>query len=365
MGSTHVRANRPQTEHEMRMAWFNRSKPAGQQDGKAEAIALAKRNRFAEAIVIGTAENRSRPDEELERMLAGWRVQATKALPSRKPNPNWPPRMEDPFPGLSGLPEIAAADLTTNVLAGAILHHGALLVRGLISKEEAARLRPGIDEAFRGFASWLKNSKSPPTPWFSPIRNFRLLRLSRTRRWIYGGGGTWLADSPRMLFEITELLGRTRVPDMVAEYLGERPLLSVGKTTLRKVSASQVTTGWHQDGRFLGEGIRSVNLWLALSDCGRDAPGLDLVPKRIPYIVETGTRGAVLDWTVAPDIIEQLAKDAPVYSPEFSAGDALLFDHYFLHRTSLPEECTRDRYALECWMFAPSCFPHYQGAMLL
>ena len=40
--------------------------------------------------------------------------------------------------------------------------------------------------------------------------------------------------------------------------------------------------------------------------------------------------------------------------PEFAPGDALMFDERCLHRTHLKLTMTRSRYALECWMFAPS-----------
>ena len=38
----------------------------------------------------------------------------------------------------------------------------------------------------------------------------------------------------------------------------------------------------------MGTDIRSVNLWMALSHCGDEAPGLDIVPRRLDHIVETG-----------------------------------------------------------------------------
>ena len=44
-------------------------------------------------------------------------------------------------------------------------------------------------------------------------------------------------------------------------------------------------------------------------------------------------------------------------SPEFSPGDALLFDHLFLHRTGVAPGMTRERWAIETWFFAPSTLP--------
>ena len=61
---------------------------------------------------------------------------------------------------------------------------------------------------------------------------------------------------------------------------GERPALSANKCTLRRVPVD-TNTNWHQDGAFLGADVRTVNLWLALSDCGDDSPGLEIVPRRL------------------------------------------------------------------------------------
>ena len=47
--------------------------------------------------------------------------------------------------------------------------------------------------------------------------------------------------------------------DLVAGYLGERPALSLEKWTLRRVPPT-ANTSWHQDGAFLGETVRTVNV---------------------------------------------------------------------------------------------------------
>ena len=148
-----------------------------------------------------------------------------------------------------------------------------------------------------------------------------------------------------MTYEFTELLTSLRIVDIFAGYLGERPALSIGKTTLRRVPKTLQLTGWHQDGAFLGKGIRSVNLWLCLSPCGEDAPGLEIVPRRLDHIVETGTHGTFFDWSVGDAMVERVAGNTPVIGPLFGPGDALLFDELLLHRTSLPPKMTRDRYA--------------------
>ena len=42
--------------------------------------------------------------------------------------------------------------------------------------------------------------------------------------------------------------------------------------------------------------------------------------------------------------------------PVFDAGDALIFDHLNLHRTAIDPGMTRDRHAIETWLFSPSTY---------
>jgi hypothetical protein len=106
--------------------------------------------------------------------------------------------------------------------------------------------------------------------------------------------------------------------------------------------------------------VRSVNFWLSLAHCGRDAPGLDIVPRRLDRVVETGTHGAHFDWAVGPDLATEVAGDASVVRPLFGPGDALLFDHLMLHRTASTPEMSMERHAMETWFFAPSTYPDGQ-----
>ena len=49
----------------------------------------------------------------------------------------------------------------------------------------------------------------------------------------------------------------------------------------------------------------------------------------------------------------------------FLPGDALLFDHLFLHRTGAPPGIRKPRYAIESWFFAPSAYPAQQVPLML
>ncbi len=159
-----------------------------------------------------------------------------------------------------------------------------------------------------------------------------------------------------MAFEVLETFGRLGIVEVVAACLGVRPVRSLEKWTMRRVPRD-AQPGWHQDGAFLGRDVRSVNLWIALSDCGVDAPGLDLVPRQFDRIVETGTEGARYSWSVGDGVVERVRGGLEIRRPVFRAGDAVLFDHMNLHRTAIGEGMKKDRYALETWFFAPSHFP--------
>jgi len=146
--------------------------------------------------------------------------------------------------------------------------------------------------------------------------------------------------------------------DTIEGYLGERPAISLNKCVLRdtRYTKSPAFPTWHQDGAFLGAGVRSVDVWLSLSHCGdgTDAPGLEILPRRLHEILETGQG---FQNAVTRKQVELAARDTPIIRPLFAPGDALIFDEQFLHRTGSVPGMTAHRQAIETWFFAPSSFP--------
>ncbi len=138
-------------------------------------------------------------------------------------------------------------------------------------------------------------------------------------------------------------------------YLGEPPLVTGDKTTLRKAEPA-VSGAWHQDGKFMGE-VNALNLWLSLSHCGDDAPGLDIVPRRLEDHVDDRDRRGDADQQVSQRMAEEAAGDTPILRPIFEPGDALLFDELFLHKTAPSRRCPGRGIAIENWFFGASGFP--------
>ena len=262
-----------------------------------------------------------------------------------------------------GLPVTGRAELDVARLRGAISTHGALKVRGLLEGRQIEQLRTVIDSALEAQSAALAGAPAERTfPWFD-LTNL-VKGAEEARRLVYQTGSVLAVDSPRGMYQLLEILYERGIDQLITEYFGERPALSAEKTTLRRVDASPDPGGWHQDGSFLGSSIRSLNVWIALTVCGVDAPGLELLPTRLRHILPTGTEGAPMSFCVSPLIIEREFPGATI-RPEFAAGDALLFDHYLLHRTWRAPAMTRSRYAIESWFFAPSAYPDSQTGLYI
>jgi hypothetical protein len=278
--------------------------------------------------------------------------------------PDWPPALPDPFPG-AGLPEIEARALDAAVLGGAILHHGSLIVRGLVDPSTATRLREGVDRALDACEAHQADPAAPLESAHVPFPLPEDTPLIHGRRFLRSGGAVWATESPGLLEDILEIYRARGVLAAIEGYLGEAPMLSVGKTVLRRAEPTGRGGDFHQDGAFMGADIRTVNVWVALSDCGVDAPGLELVPRRLPGLAEAGTRGAWFDWSVGRPVAQEAAGEAGLATPSFRCGDAILFDQLMLHATYATPEMDRRRYAIESWFFAPSSYPADQVAIAI
>lgn len=328
-----------------------------------EADRLAAEGSHRAAIDLLTETNRRGPSFEVERRLVEIRHDAFASLESEGLDA-WPPPFDAPPADAEGIPQTTGPELTVERMRNGILGQGALLVRELLPRERAEELARGIQAAFDAAESFEAGETDSETrSWYAPFHPPTGTKVGG-RRFVRQGGGVWTADSPRMLFSVIEMLHDVGFIAIVNEYLGEEAAISVDKSTLRIVPPDS-GTNWHQDGAFLGQGIRTCNLWLALSPCGEDAPSLDVVPRRFDRVVETGSGGAAFDWSVGSGTIEDVAGPAGVVRPCFETGDALLFDDLFLHRTGVGEGMTKPRLAIESWFFAASTYPSGQVPLLI
>lgn len=260
--------------------------------------------------------------------------------------------LPDQVPG--ALPELTADELTPERLRGAVLRDGCVVIRELIARDRAADLNDQVERLYAQHGDLEASTADGGADYelFVPDAEHQLLE----RPWVRAAGGVWLVDAPRLMYEILDLYDRAGVSRVVSEYLGGPLVLSVNKSTLRRAEANKSNIDWHQDGAFMGD-VRTLNVWLSLSDCGENAPGLLMVPRRIDEIVETGTPGARFDWSVSPSVAEAQAGSGGVIHPSFGPGDAVIFDNFFLHATWVHPDMPERRNAVEAWFFSPLAFP--------
>jgi hypothetical protein len=320
------------------------------------AEALREQGEIRAALDLLVNANRAQRSSQLELAIVELRVEGGLHRPPRDlwaVNP--PVRAE----GDGGeIVEVDASELTASAVHEGIARSGCLLVRGLVPRERAAEFVAGIDAAVAAYDAWDAGDRSGDPAWYRgrPIKDRagtgKIISQKITRE----HGSLWTVYSPRMLFEFFELVDEIGLGDVMTEFLGERPMLSANKCTLRRVPCEDMLTGWHQDGAFLGDEISSFNFWVTLTRCGVDAPGMDIVPTRFERVLPTGGPGAVFDWSLSDQTV-RANSDVAIVRPEFEVGDALLFDHRLVHRTASSAAMLHERYAIESWFFAPSAYP--------
>lgn len=308
----------------------------------------AERGDLPAAIARLTEDARTHRDPAtLERLVRLRRAAFDGTEPMKPAQPGKPFRL--PIDPKTRLAVATPGLLAGRTILSGIESTGCLLVRELFDEETVQRLTLAIERAFQSRERSRGGATDPETR--SSYHELEDVR--------WGGGRAFLdeaailaADSPSGFFDVMEAFTNAGVIEVVAQFMGERPALSVEKTVLRRASPLFVAA-WHQDGAFLGTEIRSLNVWVPLSPCGRDAPSLEFVPRRVDHLLPTGH---FYDWDIADvTVAEQHPLEAVL--PEFDPGDALFFDHLFVHRTGITPWMKGTRYGLESWFFAPSAFP--------
>jgi hypothetical protein len=348
--------------------------PVPDRDDVAAAEELAAAGRLEEAVAALAAANRDQRDPRIEMRLLELRHLAAARMEVGAARPDWPPVYADPFPDVVGtLPEISAHELSTEVLGGAVSHHGCLIVRGVFDADQVARSVEAIERTHLRYRGELEAALGegeelpvdfPGHPvdlseplddaWYHPLELPDVPSTDGLRQMVARQGGTWLGDSPSSAAVVLDGLRSAGVTDAIAGHLGETPVFSLQKSTLRRSLPKYNLVAWHQDGSFLDADVRTMNVWVALSPCGGDrpSPGIELLPRRLHEVLPVD--GVMTPHSISYDLVDELAADMPTIVPVMDPGDAMIFDERLLHRTHLTQEMTEIRYALECWFFAPS-----------
>ena len=264
------------------------------------------------------------------------------------------------------VPEVNAEQFTAEVLRSAVAEHGALIVRNLFSQASMDTMINTIDQVLEACDDTQTERTAPVNAYHNPPDILKTImpnkekELGNTRGFHRDSGSAMCVEAPSVAESLLQLYEQYGLKELIGEYLGEPPCLSVKKWVLRRSKLPVAESGWHQDGAFMGADINSINMWIPLGECGGDtgAPGMDVVPQRLNSMVSSD--GAQFDWSVSPAHVDgQFVKNSPL-KPVFNAGDAFFFDHFYLHRTQFSADFTKLRYAIESWFFGASSFPKNQ-----
>jgi len=273
------------------------------------------------------------------------------------------------FTSAHKVPEVNAAAFEMDHLKSAMASHGCLIIRGLFNSTtmtdfcrvidlamEATETQPKQGEAASDIAEIFLN---PPSEIASLVPR---PGIDFARAFHRETGSVMCVESASISEHLLELYESVGIKNLVADYLGEAPCLSALKWVLRRPKLPIHRDGWHQDGAFMGEGINSLNMWIAANHCGggSGAPGMDLLPQRLFKVLGAGEGGAVFDWSVSDHAMRTPQTENAITAPVFKAGDALFFDHFLLHRTQSGHDFIRPRYAIETWFFGAKNFPSNQ-----
>lgn len=255
----------------------------------------------------------------------------------------------------SSRPIIEAADLTPERFGDLMRGNRCLLVRNLFGPAEVTALRDAAARTYT-FYDWamgeIRAGRPAPTDasFITPDGLGKARdELANFRRF----GSLLLGYCPYAVGVVSTILSQNPIKACVEDYFGQPIGLSLNASSIRlSETSSDVRRVFHQDGSFLG-GVdtETINCWVALDDCGVDAPGLEVFPQRIDDLLPAGEPGAVTGWEVAESAAYARMGADKAWFPTFKAGDAFLFDHLHLHRTHLTPAMTRNRFAAECWMF--------------
>ncbi|CAN5585641.1 hypothetical protein BH10ACT11_BH10ACT11_11020 [soil metagenome] len=337
---------------------FNRWRKKNGAAAVAEPVAEAKADPAAMLAEVDRLVRENRQTRSVDREIAIRKLRheaGIAVLSDASDSPSFAePSSEVPARGeQSRLPEINASELTGEVLRGAILEAGALLVRGLIDRDRAVGMAEDIERAVVARQE-LRDGGTDELGLYDEIETDAGFPIT-VRDWVEEGGGLLAVDSPRLLFDMLESFSEVGMRDVVEGYLGERAAISAQKCTLRKATPD-VGGAWHQDGSFMGD-VRSLNVWVSLSRCGDVAPSMDVVPRRLEEYVPTGGEGTYIENQISHLTAEKAAGEIGIVRPIFDPGDALLFDEIFLHQTGSDPEMPNPRYAIESWFFGASAYP--------
>lgn len=251
-------------------------------------------------------------------------------------------------------PVIEKSAFTTALFQTMMADYGCVLARGLFAMSDVLTLRTNAEATYRDYDRGLTEILAGRTPEGSPhitADSFAtdVSAIARFRQF----GSIPLTRCPQASSVVATTLSESPLRPALEHYFGTQVGLSLTASSVRLSERANLTRRvFHQDGNFLG-GIatQTINCWIALDPCGVDAPAMEVYPHRVPELMQAGDNDAIVPWEISEQTVYARLGKENFWTPEFAPGDAFIFDHMHVHRTHLTSTMTRDRFAMENWIF--------------
>lgn len=216
---------------------------------------------------------------------------------------------------------------------------GALLLPGLLPRELCGEWLRQIEQRYATLNGAALAATGDFSPHSSSLRLRALPQIPVSDIWAA------LRQHPDFLTTVRHALG----PDIgcAVDECWVRRQYAPGRYPPRHAPHS-----WHQDGAlgfdFMALGqqappldalLEMLTCWVALTDCGDTAPGLELIAHRNPSLLLTAD--------LAPEQVARRFAEQASWRPLMSAGDALLLCGDVLHRTHVGAAMLADRTSIE------------------
>jgi len=251
-------------------------------------------------------------------------------------------------------PIIEAKDLTSPLFAALMRRHSCLMVRGLLGMADTLKLRAIAARTYEIYDRTYLETESGAKPSEANFIAPDAYGPSRAHlKHFRDFGSLVLSFCPIATGAVTPMLSHSVMRQCVEDYFGAPIGLSINSSSVRlSERGSTIRRVFHQDGNFLGgEDAETINCWIALDPCGVNAPSMEVFPQRVEGLLPAGVDGAIVAWEIAEETVYRRLGKENAWIPEFRPGDAFLFDHTHVHRTHNSPTMTKDRFAMECWMF--------------
>jgi len=148
---------------------------------------------------------------------------------------------------------------------------------------------------------------------------------------------------------IFDLVANSAIPEILEKLFNEKPVIPLQHVLVRKyhaINSYQNILPFHQDIQAVDKRA-SVTSWIPFNECGTEAPGLELVGKRVTGRLPTSkTSKFNLGAEITENYIMSLYQDDLIH-PTFSLGDAILFLNTTPHRSYVTPAMSKPRYSVE------------------